>query len=96
MMTSGNADAFNLVSTVPQTGYPRYLASLFHLAGLRRSGPLKSDTSEMSMKIYNIRLNTILTSGRASELVRVVVSLDGLPKMACSIWPSVEGLDSSD
>ena len=33
----------------------------------------------MSMKFYNIRLNTILTSGSVSELVRVVVS----PK-----WPA--------
>ena len=35
----------------------------------------------MSMKIYNIRLNTILTSGRFSELALVIVSLNGLPQI---------------
>ena len=51
------------------------------------------------MKIYNIRLNTILTSGRFSELALVIVSLNGLPQivqMACPIWPSIEGMDSND
>ena len=50
----------------------------------------------MSMKIYNSRLNTILTSGRASELVLVILSLHSLPQMACPIWPSIEGMDSND
>ena len=36
----------------------------------------------MSMKTYNLRLNTILPSGRASELVHVIASLNGLPQMA--------------
>ena len=53
----------------------------------------------MSMKIYNIRLNTILTSGRFSELALVIVSLNGLPQivqMASPIWQSIEGMDSND
>ena len=40
----------------------------------------------MSMKIYNIWLNTILTSGRFPELILVIVSPNGLPQivqMAC-------------
>ena len=48
------------------------------------------------MKIYSIRWNTILISGRASELVLVIVSLNGLPQMACTIWPSIEGVNSND
>ena len=48
------------------------------------------------MKIYNIRLNTILTSGHASELVLVIVSLNGVPQMACPILLSIEGVDSND
>ena len=51
------------------------------------------------MKIYDIRLNAILTSGRFSELVIVIVSLNGLPQIvqiACPIVLSIEGMDSND
>ena len=48
------------------------------------------------MKKYNIRFNTILIGGRASELVHVIVSLNGLPQMACPIWPSIVGVVSND
>ena len=61
------------------------MVSLPHLTGLRRSGPLQSETSEISMKTYNFRLNTILPSGRASELVHVIASLNGLPQMAARL-----------
>ena len=49
----------------------------------------------MSTKTYNIWLNTIhiwlntiLTCDHASELVLAIVSPNGLPQMACPIWPS--------
>ena len=50
------------------------------------------------MKIYNIRLNTILTSGRFSELALVIVSLNGLPQIVqmASPRPPVEGLPSTN
>ena len=55
-MTSGNADALVPTVIVSPNWLPQ-IASLAHLAGLRRSGPLWSETSKMSMKIHNILLN---------------------------------------
>ena len=50
--------------------------------------------------LYNVPklalLNTILISGRGSELVLVIVSLNGLPQMTCPIWLSIEWVDSND
>ena len=59
----------------------------------------------MSMKIYNIRLNTILTSGRFSELALVIVSLNhkrsspnrtnGLPHLAVYRRNGLQWLETS-